>query len=126
MIKTLFRSVREYKWAALGSPICMIGEVYMEVQIPTVLSKIVDLGVDVSPQAFVEAVRSHPECKIVGLSALLTTTMDSMAATVKALEEARCGEAPADGNLPLRFEEYCQMRFAKRFLAVALAVLFRP
>ena len=29
---------------------------------------------------------------------------------------------PADGNLPLRFEEYCQMRFAKRFLAVALAV----
>lgn len=50
--------------------------------------EIIDLGVDASPEAFVEAVRSHPDCKIVGLSALLTTTMDSMGATVRALEEA--------------------------------------
>ncbi len=46
MIKHLLRCVREYKWAALLSPICMIGEVFMEVQIPTVLSKIVDYGVE--------------------------------------------------------------------------------
>lgn len=50
--------------------------------------EIIDLGVDAAPEAFVEAVRSHPACKIVGLSALLTTTMDSMGATVRALEEA--------------------------------------
>ena len=50
--------------------------------------EIIDLGVDASPEAFVEAVCSHPECRIVGLSALLTTTMDSMGATVRALEEA--------------------------------------
>ena len=50
--------------------------------------EIIDLGVDATPEAFVEAVRNNPDCKIVGLSALLTTTMDSMTATVRALEEA--------------------------------------
>ena len=48
MIKRLLRCVREYKWAAILSPLCMIGEVYMEVKIPLVLSKIVDLGVEMS------------------------------------------------------------------------------
>lgn len=46
MIKQLARCIREYKWAAIFSPLCMIGEVYMEVKIPLVLSKIVDLGVE--------------------------------------------------------------------------------
>ena len=45
MIKILAKSVREYKWAALLSPICMIGEVYMETKIPRILSQIVDRGV---------------------------------------------------------------------------------
>ena len=45
MIKTLAKSIREYKWAALLSPLCMVGEVFMETRIPRVLSRIVDLGV---------------------------------------------------------------------------------
>ena len=45
MIQTLAKSIREYKWAALLSPLCMIGEVYMETKIPRVLSQIVDQGV---------------------------------------------------------------------------------
>jgi len=45
MIKTLAKSIREYKWAALLSPLCMVGEVYMETKIPRVLSQIVDMGV---------------------------------------------------------------------------------
>ena len=48
MIKRLLRCIREYKWATILSPLCMIGEVYMEVKIPLVLSKIVDLGVEMS------------------------------------------------------------------------------
>ena len=48
MIRKLARSIREYKWTALLSPICMIGVVYLEVQIPLVLAKIVDLGVTMS------------------------------------------------------------------------------
>jgi 5-methyltetrahydrofolate--homocysteine methyltransferase len=46
-----------------------------------------DLGKDVSPDAFVEAVKTF-EPDIVGMSALLTTTMRAMEATIKALQEA--------------------------------------
>ncbi len=46
MIKRLARSVREYTWAAIMSPLCMVGEVYMETRIPNVLAQIVDLGVE--------------------------------------------------------------------------------
>ena len=45
MIKTLARSVREYTLAAFLSPVCMIGEVYMEVRIPRIISTIVDMGI---------------------------------------------------------------------------------
>ena len=47
--------------------------------------RVVDLGVGVSPAVFVEAARSHRP-RIIGLSALLTTTMPKMAETVLALE----------------------------------------
>ena len=45
MIGKLARSIREYKWAALLSPLCMIGEVYMEVTIPGIIARIVDYGI---------------------------------------------------------------------------------
>jgi 5-methyltetrahydrofolate--homocysteine methyltransferase len=47
----------------------------------------IDLGTDVDPQAFVDAVREH-QPQMLGMSALLTTTMVQMKATVEALEEA--------------------------------------
>ena len=47
----------------------------------------VDLGTDVKAAAFVDAVREH-QPKIVGMSALLTTTMVNMKGTIEALEEA--------------------------------------
>jgi 5-methyltetrahydrofolate--homocysteine methyltransferase len=47
----------------------------------------VDLGTDVDAAAFVDAVREHRP-SIVGMSALLTTTMVNMRATIEALEEA--------------------------------------
>ena len=46
MIKTLVRSVRQYVWATLLSPLCMVGEVYMEVRIPGIIAKIVDFGIE--------------------------------------------------------------------------------
>ena len=45
MIKRLARCIREYKWAALLSPLCMIGEVTMEVLIPLVMADLYDYGV---------------------------------------------------------------------------------
>ncbi len=49
--------------------------------------EIIDLGTDVSPEKFVEAVRAEGAA-LVGMSALLTTTMPSMKATIEALTEA--------------------------------------
>ena len=46
MIKRLARCLREYKLSTLLSPLCMIGEVYMEVMIPLILANIVDFGVE--------------------------------------------------------------------------------
>ena len=45
MIRRLARCVREYKWAAALSPLCMIGEVAMEVMIPLVMADLYDYGV---------------------------------------------------------------------------------
>jgi len=48
---------------------------------------VIDLGVDVSPEQFVEAVRRNSP-DVVAMSALLTTTMTEMENTIKALKEA--------------------------------------
>jgi len=48
---------------------------------------VVDLGTDVTPERFVQAIREHG-AKLVGLSALLTTTMISMGGIIKAIEQA--------------------------------------
>ena len=45
MLKTLAKSIREYKWPAILSPLCMIGEVTMEVIIPLVMADLYDYGV---------------------------------------------------------------------------------
>jgi 5-methyltetrahydrofolate--homocysteine methyltransferase len=47
----------------------------------------IDLGTDVEPAAFVDAVSEH-QPEMVGMSALLTTTMVNMKTTIEALEEA--------------------------------------
>lgn len=49
--------------------------------------EIIDLGKDVEPETFVNAVKEHKP-NLLGMSALLTTTMRSMERTIKALEEA--------------------------------------
>lgn len=49
--------------------------------------QIVDLGVDVSAEQFVEAVRRNPDAGIVCISSLLTTSMPEMRHIVQALNE---------------------------------------
>jgi 5-methyltetrahydrofolate--homocysteine methyltransferase len=46
-----------------------------------------DLGVDTKPEEFIDAVTKH-EAQILGMSALLTTTMPNMGKTIEAFEEA--------------------------------------
>lgn len=49
--------------------------------------EIIDLGVDVPPQAFIDAV-SNKGATVIGMSALLTTTMSNMGVTIEALKAA--------------------------------------
>jgi len=67
--------------------------------------EVIDLGVDVPPEKFVEAVKEHnPD--IVGMSALLTTTMIEMENVIKALKEAglRDGVKIIIGGAPITRE----------------------
>ena len=49
--------------------------------------QVIDLGVDVEPEKFVEQVKAA-NAQLVGMSALLTTTMPGMEKTIKALKDA--------------------------------------
>jgi 5-methyltetrahydrofolate--homocysteine methyltransferase len=70
--------------------------------------EVVDLGVDVKTAKFLDAIRSHPGC-IVGLSALLTTTMGNMAATVKEIKTLFPNTVVIVGGAPLNTEAAAQM-----------------
>ncbi|MDR2301041.1 MAG: corrinoid protein [Deltaproteobacteria bacterium] len=62
--------------------------------------EVIDLGVDVEPMAFVEAAKKN-SAKIVGLSALLTTTMPAMEETVSAIKESGLEVKTMVGGAPV-------------------------
>ena len=64
--------------------------------------RVVDVGVDAPPEKFVDAVRQHDPA-VVGFSALLSTTMVKIPATIAALKEAglRDGRVFAVGGAPV-------------------------
>lgn len=71
--------------------------------------EVVNLGFDVPPDVFIESIKEH-QPEIVGMSALLTTTMRAMGQTIKAIEEAglrdetkiMVGGAPVDQDFANR------------------------
>ncbi len=71
--------------------------------------EVIDLGFNVEPEKFIEAIKEH-QPNIVGMSALLTTTMRAMGHTIQAIEEAglrdqvkiMVGGAPVDAEFAER------------------------
>jgi 5-methyltetrahydrofolate--homocysteine methyltransferase len=71
--------------------------------------EVIDLGFNLVPEKFTEAIKAH-QPDIVGMSALLTTTMRAMGYTLKAIEEAglrdkvkvMVGGAPVDEEFARR------------------------
>jgi 5-methyltetrahydrofolate--homocysteine methyltransferase len=79
--------------------------------------KVIDLGIDVPPEKFVNSAREH-KAQLIGISALLTTTMTNMKAVIDAVKasdvagqaktmiggapvtQAFCDEIGADGYAP--------------------------
>jgi 5-methyltetrahydrofolate--homocysteine methyltransferase len=62
--------------------------------------EVIDLGVNVPPARFVEAVQEHHP-QLVGLSALLTTTMPAMRDTIQALRAAGLTVKVVIGGAPI-------------------------
>jgi len=50
--------------------------------------EVIDLGVDVKSEKFIEMIKANPDCRLVGISALLTTTMPAVRDTITALVAA--------------------------------------
>jgi len=71
--------------------------------------EVIDLGFNVEPERFIQAIKEH-QPNIVGMSALLTTTMRAMGHTIHAIEEAglrdqvkiMVGGAPVDAEFAER------------------------
>ena len=64
-----------------------IGKNLVTIMLEGARFEVIDLGIDVSADQFIEAIKKH-EPHIVGLSALLTTTMLEMEEIIKAIGEA--------------------------------------
>jgi methanogenic corrinoid protein MtbC1 len=68
--------------------------------------EVIDLGVDVKSEKFVETVKQHPGC-LVGLSALLTTTMVNMEKIVKEIKTALPDTKVIIGGAPVN-SDFCK------------------
>ena len=68
--------------------------------------EVIDLGVDVSSEKFLKALDENPDA-IVGLSALLTTTMENMKKIVTAIKEKHTSARILVGGAPVTMD-YCR------------------
>lgn len=65
-----------------------IGKNLVGIMIESAGFELIDLGVDVPIDRFIEEIKANPDVVIVACSALLTTTMPSLQATVKGIKES--------------------------------------
>lgn len=68
--------------------------------------QVIDLGVDTATQKFIEALEQHPGA-VIGLSALLTTTMANMKKSVEEIKKQSPGTLIFIGGAPVT-QEYCE------------------
>jgi len=87
LVKSNVSSTGRYVIGVMKGDLHDIGKNLVKMMLEGAGFETIDLGTDVHPETFVDAVRNH-QPKIVGMSALLTTTMPQMKATIEALKEA--------------------------------------
>ena len=83
--------------------------------------EVIDLGVDVAPEKFLAQVDERPG-SIVGLSALLTTTMVNMDKTTKMIKEKHPDTMVVVGGAPLT-QEFCDKIGADAYSADPQAIM---
>jgi methanogenic corrinoid protein MtbC1 len=67
--------------------------------------EVIDLGVDVNSEKFIKAITERPEA-VIGLSALLTTTMENMKKIVKDIKTKSASSKILVGGAPVT-QDYC-------------------
>jgi methanogenic corrinoid protein MtbC1 len=67
--------------------------------------EVIDLGVDVGPEKFIKAIEEKPNA-VIGLSALLTTTMENMRKIVAEIKSKYAGVKILVGGAPVT-QDYC-------------------
>jgi 5-methyltetrahydrofolate--homocysteine methyltransferase len=87
LVESGAQSVGKYVIGTVKGDLHDIGKNLVKMMLEGAGFETFDLGTDVSPEAFVDAVRQYKP-SILGMSALLTTTMVSMKAAIDALREA--------------------------------------
>jgi 5-methyltetrahydrofolate--homocysteine methyltransferase len=83
--------------------------------------KVVDLGTDVAPEAFLNAMKEN-SATVVGLSALLTTTMPTMAKTIEVIKESGVAAKVMIGGAPVT-QEYADKIGAAGYAADAASAV---
>jgi 5-methyltetrahydrofolate--homocysteine methyltransferase len=87
LAKTEVRSAGRFVIGTVKGDLHDIGKNLVRMMMEGAGFETIDLGVDVPPETFVAAVREHKP-DLMGMSALLTTTMPKLKATIDALGEA--------------------------------------
>jgi 5-methyltetrahydrofolate--homocysteine methyltransferase len=100
LIKAGVQPVGKFLIATVQGDLHDIGKNLVAMMLKGAGFEVIDLGVDVSPEKFVEQVKVKG-VQLVGMSALLTTTMPGMEKTIKALKEAGVSAKIMIGGAPV-------------------------
>jgi len=100
LIKAGVEPVGKFLIATVQGDLHDIGKNLVAMMLKGAGFEVIDLGVDVSPEKFVEQVKANG-VQLVGMSTLLTTTMPGMERTIKALKEAGVSAKIMIGGAPV-------------------------
>ena len=100
LIKAGVKPVGKFLIATVQGDLHDIGKNLVAMMLKGAGFEVIDLGVDVRPEKFVEQVKAKG-VHLVGMSALLTTTMPGMEKTIKALKEAGVSAKIMIGGAPV-------------------------
>lgn len=87
LVETGVKDIGKFVIGTVKGDLHDIGKNLVKMMLEGAGFEVIDLGVDISTDKFVEAVKEH-QPNVLGMSALLTTTMVNMPEVIKALESA--------------------------------------
>ena len=133
LVETHVRSVGKVVLGTVSGDLHDIGKNLVALMLQGAGFEVLDLGVNLAPEKFVRAVRTAAP-DIVGLSALLTTTMPQLQLTIEALQQAglrgrvkvMVGGAPVTAEYASKIGADGFAPDASRAVGVAISLLARP